>query len=107
VGGVTGNFDVDVVNHGDEVVLVVAGEIDAATTRSLDASLVRAEASDASVILVDLDQVDFIDAAGLHVIVRHAAGDRDRRRLRFTQGSAAVRQLIALAGPFPPMAFGG
>lgn len=108
VGSLKGNFDVDFVSRGDEVVLVVAGEIDAAATRSLDAGLVRAESSDANVILVDLDQVDFIDAAGLHVLVCHAAKDGERRRLRLTRGSAAVRRLVALAGlraSLPP-AFG-
>jgi anti-anti-sigma factor len=107
-GRVTGNFDVDVVDRGDEVVLVVAGEIDAAATRSLDEGLVQAEASEASVILVDLDRVDFIDAAGLRVLARHAAEDRDRHRLRLTRPSEAVRRIVSLAGPRTglPAAFG-
>ncbi|HEY2768988.1 MAG TPA: STAS domain-containing protein [Solirubrobacteraceae bacterium] len=96
----------NVVNHGDEVVLVVVGEIDAAATGGLEAGLLQAEASDASVILVDLDQVDFMDAAALRVLARHAAEERDRGRLRFTQGSAAVRRLISLAEGFPSRALG-
>lgn len=101
-------FDVDFVDRGEELVLVVVGEVDVSTTDVLDNGLFRAEASDAKQIVVDLDRVDFIDAAGLSVLVRHAAADTERGRLRLTRGSAAVRRLLAMTGlraELPP-AFG-
>jgi anti-anti-sigma factor len=101
-------FDVDFVDRGDELVLVVVGEVDVSTTEGLDIGLSRAEATDAKQIVVDLDRVDFIDAAGLSVLLRHATADGERHRLRLTRGSAPVRRLLAMAGlrtELPP-AFG-
>jgi anti-sigma B factor antagonist len=101
-------FDVDFVDRGDELVLVVVGELDVSTTDVLHHGLVRAEATEATQIVIDLDRVDFMDAAGLGVLVRHAAADTDRRRLRLTRGSAPVRRLLAMTGmrrQLPP-AFG-
>jgi anti-anti-sigma factor len=99
-------FDVDFVDRGDALVLVVVGEVDVSTTEVLDHGLDRAEATDAKQIVIDLDRVDFMDASGLSVLVRHAAADTDRRRLRLTSGSAPVRRLLAmtdLRGQLPPM----
>jgi anti-sigma B factor antagonist len=94
----TPNFDVNVVDRGDAVVLVVVGEVDVSTVPVLDDGLSRAEDSDAKTIVVDLDRVDFMDAAGVGVLARHEASDRSCHRLRLTSGSAAVRRLLAIPG---------
>jgi anti-sigma B factor antagonist len=91
-------FDLDLVNRGDAVVLVVVGELDVSTVPVLEDGLSRAEESDATMIVVDLDRVEFMDAAGVSLLARHAASDRSRQRLRLTSGSAAVRRLLAIPG---------
>src|SRR5438034_1174744 len=62
-------FEVDFVDRGEALVLVVVGEVDMSTTEVLDHGLVRAEATDAKQIVIDLDRVGFIDAAGLSVLL--------------------------------------
>jgi anti-anti-sigma factor len=64
--------------------------------------------SGASSIVLDLTAVNFIDPAGLRVLLWAAArSPEDRDRLRIDCGSPAVRQLINLTGSgreLPPSA---
>ena len=76
-------------------VLVVQGELDAATAPALDEVLERAESS----VSLDLDTVTFIDSTGVSVLVRHhqrlvASGSR----VSIVHASANVRRLLELTG---------
>jgi anti-anti-sigma factor len=57
--------------EGSPPVLHVAGELDIATAGQFGRALERAVAADATLVL-DLGDVTFVDAAGLHVILRAA-----------------------------------
>jgi anti-anti-sigma factor len=75
------------------------GELDIAGAPGLEHSLLHALESSVPSIVLDLTAVDFIDRAGLQVLVWAARRSReDGDRLRIDCESPAVRQLIDVTG---------
>ena len=72
-------------------VVVVAGELDAASAPALAARL----AADRAIEIVDLRKVTFIDLGGLRPLLA-AAHDEDRLPIALRAPSRAVRRLLAL-----------
>ncbi len=62
-------FEIEETRHGDTPVISVVGEIDVATAPSLRERLANQEAADASVVVVDLSGVTFLDSTALGVLV--------------------------------------
>lgn len=80
-------------------VISLYGEIDADTVGDLDRALRRAEATDASEIVIDLSGLDFIDSAGINALVTADARSRaDSSRLSLLRGSGQVERVIELCG---------
>lgn len=78
--------------------LIVAGELDIATSDLLDECLQMTAATRKRVIL-DLHQVSFIESSGLRVILaalRHA--QREGWGLTLTESTPAVQRLFDVAG---------
>ena len=94
-----GLLSVSVEADGDAVKLVARGEMDLATADVVDRELVKAEASDARRIILDLSGVEFIDSSGLKVLV-HAArrSDSDSNRLAVMPGTGRVAEMLRLTG---------
>jgi anti-sigma B factor antagonist len=93
------SFDIDTVETGNTLRIVVAGELDIATAPLLEAALEAAEARDVERILVDLEAVPFIDSSGLKALLR--AVDRsaaDSCRLSIARSGPQARQLFELSG---------
>jgi anti-sigma B factor antagonist len=89
------------VDEGEDAVLVRAsGELDLAGTGILREELSRAWETNASVIVLDLGGLDFIDASGLQVLLGAAKRSReDGDRLSVWLGSGtAVSRLVELTG---------
>jgi anti-sigma B factor antagonist len=79
--------------------LTLEGELDLAASPILEAGLDRLERDPASVIVVDLRRVSFMDASGLHVLVAaHERAVRGRWSLVIVRGPRAVQRLFELAG---------
>lgn len=92
-------MNIDVVERDGSLILIVDGDIDLGTAPMLDQELAQAQAGDHATIVVDLDQVSFIDSTGLHVLLKHAAlSSQNGNRLRLTRGSAQVQRLFELTG---------
>lgn len=97
---------IDVVERDGSLTLRVEGDLDLATAPLLDKEIERATASQAAMIVVDLDQVGFIDSSGLYVLVRHISRSRqDGRRIRLTKGSEQTQQLFKLTGVLDHLSF--
>jgi anti-anti-sigma factor len=80
-------------------VLRAAGELDIASAPGLEHSLLHALEGQAPSIVLDIKAVEFIDRAGLQVLMWATGRSReDGDRLRIECGSPAVRQLIDLTG---------
>ena len=102
---VTTSFDIRIVERGSSLILVVEGELDISTARLLDDALAHAEATVAAMIVVDLDHVDFIDASGLHVLLKHACSDQNGQRVRLTKGLPQAQRLFELTGALDHLLF--
>lgn len=69
----------DTASEGDVTVVSVAGEIDVFSAPELDAELSRqiAVPGRTPLVLVDLDEVKFMDSTGLGVLVKALTGVRE------------------------------
>lgn len=75
-----------------------SGELDLATAPLLDKTLREAQ-FDARVVVLDLRKLDFMDSAGVHVIVDAAErARREGRRLVVLRGPARVDRVFMLTG---------
>jgi anti-sigma B factor antagonist len=90
-------FELEVTEDRDEIVIRVRGELDLAERPRLDHALANSEAGDARRILLELDELTFIDAAGLHCL--EAASSRSAEsgsRMRMTRGTGNVAAILHL-----------
>lgn len=103
-------FAIDAAKEGDVFAIRVKGELDLFECPRLERALREAEASHATRILLDLEELTFIDAAGLSVLV--GAWHRsvtDSNRLQVTRGKGSVADILRLTAldivlPFVPLA---
>ncbi len=90
-------FGIRTATENDSHVIYLEGELDLSDCPRLERALQDAEASLATRILLDLDQLAFIDAAGLNVLVtawRRSAVDGNR--LRVTRAGGSVASMLHL-----------
>ena len=92
------SFDIDIVERGDTVVLILDGEIDLATASVLEEKLALVEAQEATNVIVDLDRVSFMDSTGLQVLIAHTVLKQNGTRVRLTRGSPQVQRLFEVSG---------
>jgi anti-anti-sigma factor len=78
----------------------VQGEIDLSVVGELDREMRRAEVSDAKLIELDLDQLEFLDASGVRLLLRACQRSRNNgHRLRIRPASSPqVRRVLELTG---------
>jgi anti-sigma B factor antagonist len=93
-------FEVRSVQVGDDLCVLVSGELDLASTDKLDEAIRVAEKSQAGPIVVDLTHVQFMDSAGLAMLMSaHTRSRQDGDRIKFMPSKYdAVRQLVAVTG---------
>jgi anti-anti-sigma factor len=87
--------------HSEAVERVrVLGEIDISVVGQLDAEMRRAEATDAKSIELDLDQLEFLDASGIRLLLDlNRRSRRNGRRLRIRPASSPqVKRVLELTG---------
>ena len=78
----------------------VLGEMDLSVVGLLDSEMRRAEASDASRIVLDLDQLEFLDASGIRLLLDlNSRSERNGGRLRIRPASSQqVQRVLELTG---------
>jgi anti-sigma B factor antagonist len=83
--------------EGDDYIIRLIGELDMAGAGAVETTLVMAEATSAPRILLDIDELSFIDSSGLAVLMRaqHRAG-HNGRRLQMTRGVGHVADMLRL-----------
>jgi anti-sigma B factor antagonist len=96
---VQSHFRVEVRSEDHTTVISVSGELDLASSPALEEELERVAKSDATVIVVDLAELEFMDSTGLSVLVRaHQRAEENGRRLGLVNGSQQVQRLLTLTG---------
>ena len=94
-----GRLTVRIEQDGDSLVVRALGELDIATANSLDEELRRVWHCDASPILLDLGEVDFLDSVGVRSLLAVAKYSRESGdRLRIRIASAPIRRVIDVVG---------
>jgi anti-anti-sigma factor len=90
----------DRVDAGGQIRVGVEGEMDLSVIGLVDREVERAEATDASRIVLDLDELEFIDASGVRLLLHlNARSENDGGRLRITGAhSPQVQRVLELTG---------
>jgi anti-anti-sigma factor len=85
--------------NGSERIRVL-GELDLSVIGLVDREMELAEASDASGIVLDLEQLEFLDASGIRLLLHLNERSRDNdRRLRISgSGAPQVQRVLKLTG---------
>ena len=77
----------------------VSGELDLASSPVLEQRLDEVFSSDASLVILDLRELDFMDSTGLSVLIKaHQAAEEGDRRLCLVKGPPQVQRLLSLTG---------
>jgi anti-sigma B factor antagonist len=96
---VPSHFRVEAHTQDQAYVLAVSGELDLAAASSLEEELNQALDSDSQVIVIDLQDLEFIDSTGLSVLVRaHQRAQEQDLQLGLVNPGAQVERLLSLTG---------
>jgi anti-sigma B factor antagonist len=90
---------IDVRSESDRVVLALHGELDLLGAPQLQKEIESAAVDAKAILVLDLEDLEFVDSAGLRVIL--AARERSQRhghQFAVTRGPEQVRRLFAIAG---------
>ena len=92
-------FQVSVQAEADRVVVRLQGELDLVGSPLLAGELERAEADRPALVVLDVSALEFIDSAGLRVILGANARLRERgAELALTPGRPQVQRLLSITG---------
>jgi anti-anti-sigma factor len=93
------NFNVEVHDGTQAVVIGVSGELDLASSPALELELERGAAATAELVIVDLRDLEFMDSTGLSVLVRaHQRATENGQRFGIVKGPQQVQRLLTLTG---------
>lgn len=93
------HFRLEVRSQGKATIIAVSGELDLASSPTLQEELDRVSASDADLLIIDLRDLDFMDSTGLSVLVRaHQRAEEQGRQLAMVKGPQQVQRLLSLTG---------
>jgi anti-sigma B factor antagonist len=90
---------IDLRSEQDRVVLALHGELDLVGAPLLQGEIESAAVEGAPLVVLDLEDLQFIDSSGLRVIL--SAHERARERgqaFALTRGSQQVQRLLSIAG---------
>lgn len=83
--------------EGETHIVALSGELDLAGADLLEGELKRVEASDASRIVVDLRDLDFIDSTGVRLMyMAEMRSRKDSGRLSIRRGPHKVQRLFVM-----------
>ncbi len=92
-------FRVEVRSDERATVLAVQGELDLASSPSLESELEQAFAADNADLILDLSELEFMDSTGLSVLVRaHQRAQESGRGFGVIKGGPQVQRLLSLTG---------
>jgi anti-sigma B factor antagonist len=93
------HLQIDVRHERDRVVVSLQGELDLLTAPVLQAAVESAEIDGSEMLVLDLQDIRFIDSAGLRVIlVAHERSQQRGQAFALSRGSAQVDRLLSIAG---------
>ncbi len=88
---------IDVRQDADRVVLRLQGELDLATVSLLEEQIGRAQADVAGMVVLDLEELAFMDSTGLRAVLSACSLTQERgQEFAVTRGSEQVQRLLSL-----------
>jgi anti-anti-sigma factor len=91
------NFAVDVTEQARGTVVTISGELDVASSRTLEHELAKLHG--VSSVVIDLRELSFIDSTGLGVLVKaHQLAKQQGGRVALVRGNGQVDRLMGLTG---------
>jgi anti-sigma B factor antagonist len=97
--GVSEQLRIDVRYEPGRVVLALSGELDMASAESLQKTVEEQDAHGGELLLLDLQQLQFIDSTGLRAILTTLERCRERQQeFAITPGSQQVQRLLSITG---------
>lgn len=94
-----GHFGVETHTAEYGSVLNLRGELDLASSPTLEEHLTRAIDSSTELVIVDLRGLDFMDSTGLNTLVKgHQRAQQAGKRLGLVRGGPQVARLLSLTG---------
>jgi anti-sigma B factor antagonist len=94
-----GTFEIERIDETRCARLVLRGELDLYAAPAFDDAVVALEGEKWPVLFLDLRELDFIDSAGLRLVMRtHARARQDGRRLVIIRGGEIVERVLELTG---------
>ena len=88
---------IDVKKNGDEVTLAVVGRLDTLTSPALD-KVVSEECDGATVIIMDMKELEYISSAGLRVLLGTHKKMQRVGFLRLTNVGESVMEVLEMTG---------
>jgi anti-anti-sigma factor len=90
-------FDVTIEQRPGAVHVVLSGELDISTAQRLEDDLRRIEAERPELIILDLQQLTFMDSTGLRLLITADSRAREEdRRFAIVQGNEMVQRVMRL-----------
>jgi anti-anti-sigma factor len=95
--GVQDQLQIVVRHEADRVILALDGELDMATAEQLQHAIDGLEGE--TMVVLDLEQLQFIDSTGLRSVLAVLERCRDRgQQFAVTRGSQQVQRLLGVTG---------
>jgi anti-sigma B factor antagonist len=93
------NFRVQVRTEDRALVFAVEGELDLASSPTLEQELDRVRDEDVDLLIIDLRELRFMDSTGLHALVKaNKRATEAGRRFAVVKGGAQIQRLLSLTG---------
>jgi anti-sigma B factor antagonist len=90
---------IEVSSRQDRVVLALHGELDLVGAPLLQSEIEKDEVDAATMVVLDLEDLQFIDSSGLRVILSaHGRARAKGQSFALTPGSQQVQRLLSIAG---------
>lgn len=97
--GTSDQLRIEVRHAPGRAILVLAGELDMASTELLRAALAADDLAREPMLVLDLQQLEFIDSTGLRSILTALEQCRGRgQEFAITPGSEQVQRLLGITG---------
>jgi anti-sigma B factor antagonist len=91
------HLQIDSRREGEMVVVALQGELDLASAPRFQSEIDSPEVAACATLVIDLDELQFIDSTGLRLIFSaHARAQERGQQFAVTQGSEQVRRLLAI-----------
>lgn len=87
----------DVRRERDRIVLRLTGELDLGSTSRLQREIESAEIESTPMVVLDLEDLEFIDSTGLRIILgAHERSQKRGQEFAVTRGSPQVQRLLSI-----------